>query len=133
MLKVSSFHIMYPVGIYLLKVNNRNTWTRCEICSKLTIKTPERRQWLTPLLTLTMYFVVCIQNAERLTWSSVTFGRSSLKFLCVCVCIARVSDFNGTRTHNHLVFKRTLNHLAKRQWHLLVFLLLIFNIFHTFV
>ena len=34
-----------PVGIYLLKVNNRNTRIRCEICSKLTIKTPERRQW----------------------------------------------------------------------------------------
>ena len=33
-----------PVGIYLLKVNNRNTRTRCEICSKLTIKTPEWRQ-----------------------------------------------------------------------------------------
>ena len=32
-----------PAGIYLLKVNNRNTGTRCEICSKLTIKTPERR------------------------------------------------------------------------------------------
>ena len=31
----------YPVGIYLLKVNNRTTRTRCEICSKLTIKTPE--------------------------------------------------------------------------------------------
>ena len=33
----------FPVGIYLLKVNNKNTRTRCEICSKLTIKTPERR------------------------------------------------------------------------------------------
>ena len=31
--------------IYLLKVNNRNTRTRCEICWKLTIKLPERRQW----------------------------------------------------------------------------------------
>ena len=31
----------YPVGIYLLKVNNRTTRTRCEIFSKLTIKTPE--------------------------------------------------------------------------------------------
>ena len=28
---------------YMLKVNNRNSRTRCEICSKLTIKTPERR------------------------------------------------------------------------------------------
>ena len=33
----------YPASIYLLKVNNRNTRTSCEICSKLTIKTPERR------------------------------------------------------------------------------------------
>ena len=36
---------MCPVGIYLLKVNNRNTTARCEICSKITSKTPERRQW----------------------------------------------------------------------------------------
>ena len=34
-----------PSGIYLLKVNNKNTRTRrCDICSKLTIKTPERRR-----------------------------------------------------------------------------------------
>ena len=31
-------------GIGLLKVNNRNTRTRCEICSRLSIKTSERRQ-----------------------------------------------------------------------------------------
>ena len=36
-------HLPIPAGIYLLKVNNRNTRTRCEICSKLTIKTPEQR------------------------------------------------------------------------------------------
>ena len=41
---VSRFDI-FKVGIYLLKVNNRNSRTRCEICSKLTIKIPERRQW----------------------------------------------------------------------------------------
>ena len=28
--------------MYMLKVNNRITRKRCEICSKLTIKTPER-------------------------------------------------------------------------------------------
>ena len=32
-------------GIYLLKVKNRNTRTRCEIYSKLIAKTLERRQW----------------------------------------------------------------------------------------
>ena len=35
----------FPVGIYLLKVNNRNIRIRCEICSTLTIKTPEQRKW----------------------------------------------------------------------------------------
>ena len=34
-------HIL--VGMF--KVNNRNTRTRCKICSKLTIKTPERRHF----------------------------------------------------------------------------------------
>ena len=29
----------------MFKVNNRNTRPRCEICSKLTIKTSERRYW----------------------------------------------------------------------------------------
>ena len=31
-----------PTGIYLLKVNNRNSRTRRETCSKLTIKVPKR-------------------------------------------------------------------------------------------
>ena len=30
---------------YLFKVNNRNTRKRCEVCPKLTIKTPEWRHW----------------------------------------------------------------------------------------
>ena len=33
-----------PANISLFKVNNRNTRKRFEICSKLTIKTPEQRQ-----------------------------------------------------------------------------------------
>ena len=36
---------VFPAGNYMFKFNNRNTRTRCEICLKLTIKTPERRQW----------------------------------------------------------------------------------------
>ena len=33
--------VLNPANIYLFKVNNRNTRKRCEICSTLTIKTPE--------------------------------------------------------------------------------------------
>ena len=45
-----------PACIYLLKVNNRNTRTRCEICSKLT-KTPERCQAV---------FIVKFEHISRL-------------------------------------------------------------------
>ena len=38
----------FPANIYLFKGNDRNTRKRCEIYSKLTIKTPERRQWQKP-------------------------------------------------------------------------------------
>ena len=31
----------FPAGNYMFKVNNRNSKTGCEICSRLTIKTPE--------------------------------------------------------------------------------------------
>ena len=34
-----------PANIYLLKVNNKNIRKRWEICSKLTIRTPERCHW----------------------------------------------------------------------------------------
>ena len=35
----------FPANIYLFKVSNRNTRKRCEICSNVAIKTPERRHW----------------------------------------------------------------------------------------
>ena len=44
-LKMTSFLGLFPSGNYMFIVNNRNTRTRCEICSKLTIKIPERRHW----------------------------------------------------------------------------------------
>ena len=36
---------LFPAGNYMFNVNNRNNMTRCKICSKLTIKIPERRQF----------------------------------------------------------------------------------------
>ena len=59
-----------PAGIYLLKVNNRNTRTRCEICSKLTINTPEQRQ-----LRLSGVFIV---NSEHISHLILMFLLLSL-------------------------------------------------------
>ena len=44
-MSLSGIFPLFPANIYLFKVSNRNTRERCEICSKLTIKSPERRQW----------------------------------------------------------------------------------------
>ena len=37
--------MLEPAGNYMFKVNNRNTRTSCEICSKLKIKITEGCQW----------------------------------------------------------------------------------------
>ena len=52
-------------GNYMFKVNNRNTITRCEICSKLTIKT--REPYFTPC------YSVCIVNCEDVIAGWVTY------------------------------------------------------------
>ena len=39
------FSTLSIANIHLFKVNNKNTWERCEVSSKLTIKTPEQSQW----------------------------------------------------------------------------------------
>ena len=65
----------------MVKVNNRNTLTRSEICSKLTIKTPERR-FFTP------YSSVFIVNFEQINagWEDVngfkSTGPASSFFFC---------------------------------------------------
>ena len=47
-------------GIYVLQVNNRNTRTRCDICSKFTIKTPDTNDKHCPeslILTLSVFLM----------------------------------------------------------------------------
>ena len=50
-----------PAGNYMFIVNNRNTRRRCEICSELTIMTPERRHWRRPGI-----FVVNFEHISHL-------------------------------------------------------------------
>ena len=53
--------ILFPAGIYLLKVNNRNIRKRCEIYSKLIIETPKQRQWLRSVV-----LIVKFEHTSRL-------------------------------------------------------------------
>ena len=64
----------FPTGNYMLNVNNKNARRRCEVCSKLTKKTPERRQWQW------RHSGSCIINFEHilhlaLVFSLLTLGR----------------------------------------------------------
>ena len=62
---------MFPENIYLFKVSNRNVRKIYEICSRLSIKTPELRQWrlVSLLLTLNVFLTfsfVCTVDCEQL-------------------------------------------------------------------
>ena len=65
---------VYAAGIYLLKDNKRNTGTRCEICSKLTIKIPVR-QWrkayFTPCSSASFFFLFANFEQENAGWVSM--------------------------------------------------------------
>ena len=62
-----------PAGVYLLKVNNRNIRKRCEVCSKLTIKTPG--------VFISLIFVKLVQLLPHLKRSppEVFLGKGVLK------------------------------------------------------
>ena len=62
----------HPNPQILLKVNNRNTRTRCEICSKLTIKTLEWRHWR-----LSGVFIV---NFEHISHLALLFLKLTLSW-----------------------------------------------------
>ena len=63
--EIAQLDIFTPAGIYMLKVNNRNTKTRREICSKLTRKIPERRHWRRS--------VIFIVNFEHISHLALVF------------------------------------------------------------
>ena len=54
---------IYLAGIYLFKINNRNTRKRFEICSKVTMKTPEQRHWRCSFL-----FIVNFEHISTLNF-----------------------------------------------------------------
>ena len=77
---------IYSPGIYLVKVNNRNTNTRCEICSKLTLLS----------LLLTCRSGVFIVNFEHVSHLVLVFQFfcENVNLYCICViysCMAYLS------------------------------------------
>ena len=50
----------FPAGNYMFKVSNRNNGRRCVICSKLTLKTTERRHWHLPFSLFNYVLLRCL-------------------------------------------------------------------------
>ena len=72
---------MYPANIYLLKPKCRNTRRKCEKCSNLTIKTPERRQWRQCHMTyFTLFSSVSIIDFEQVNVSWVYMASRTYRF-----------------------------------------------------
>ena len=79
--------------IYLFKVNSENTRKRCEIFSKLTIKTLERRHWrrsgvfIVNVEHISLLFLVLL----LLTLSKLMLaGLWQFSFLCSWICVSLV-------------------------------------------
>ena len=80
----------FPACIYLLKVNNRNTRTRCEICSKLTVNTPWRSHWRPS--------GVFIVNFEHISHLVLVFRLLTLSILLLGDTLLQSMSF-GNRTN----------------------------------
>ena len=83
-----------PNGNYIFKANNRNTRTRCKICSKLTVMAPERRQ-LTPIFNFEhiSHFLssVYIANFQQVNagWDR-SDPHHSFKLVCIIVSCVEI-------------------------------------------
>ena len=71
----------YPVSIYLLKVKNRHTRTRREICSKLTIKTTERRH-----CRRSSAFIFKFEHISHLVLVPLVFLQVNAGWVTVLIC-----------------------------------------------
>ena len=94
----TSPEVPYPTRIYLFKVNNGNTRTRCEICSKLKINQRHQNDvndvaLMSLLLTLlstefASYSGISVANVEQVntSWVYVYFRRDIVRHGAKAIC-----------------------------------------------
>ena len=90
----SGRYCMYTLSRHLpeilaLEQGNRNTRTRCELCSKLTLKTPERDQWCRSfdfILWTFEIFVLKVLTYTHCTWTTFNFSIAHRMGFCKLRC-----------------------------------------------
>ena len=91
---------LYPETSYLFNVNNRNTTQRWEICSKLTIKTLERRHLVSLLITLNIFhtfFSVSSVDSKLLSANPTKWSNTlkTIRRLLPTNCLSVLDHFVG--------------------------------------
>ena len=87
-------NMFYPGRIYLLKVNNGNTRALSETCSKLTMKSSERRQWC-----CSGNFTHC-SDVSIIDFQQVNTGWKQFLWHCKITWLSFISDFCYIRLGN---------------------------------
>ena len=114
-----SYKISLLAGIYLLKVKNRSTRTRCEICSKLTIKATEARYLRRPGVFI-VNFEHVIVGWPQLFWS-LFFPKvysnaqvESTKWRTIIISTTNMvlQDFNLKDKSNHIFIESFRLHVT---------------------
>ena len=78
--------VFVPVGNYMLKVNNRNTRTRYEICSKLTIQKLSREinkqkdRLVRASQAVIRNFLICIGDISKNQFGLLVFEKAKITF-----------------------------------------------------
>ena len=96
---VERHFIPFPAGNYMFKVNNRNTRTKCEICSKLTIKTPESHHWHSLSKTVKATTARTRSN-EKVKWENKASWQEIQEMLTKgAISLAKKSEYHFLNTH----------------------------------
>ena len=94
--------------MYLLKVINRNSRTRCEVCSKLTIKTSWRLYWCNCRLGLIFFWNACSITVTRVSETGIERSSLTVKNLTfvpnpIIFIVFRKKSFVGALGNNQLL------------------------------
>ena len=119
---------LFPANTYLFKVKNKNTKKRYEICLKLTIKTPERRQLWTYFSPFSNVSIVDFEQIN-ISWVSLalltknylyfTFNETSIQLVTRSTskkhekhwktCFTAFFNYSNTLNHKKNVRNLTYN------------------------
>ena len=103
-----------PAGIYIFKVNNRKSRTRCEICSKLTINNIVLVSLLLTLNIFNILFLLLNLNRSILACLSILIlagkqGASTLSMTHRSVKLTTLSTKKFCFSHDLTIFSASIN------------------------